>query len=168
MFRLILTHGTIAGLIAGVLASLSATLLAHQIPDGWSMAIGYTIMLLALSLIFVAVKRRRDEAGAIGFWAALAMGLAITLVASMLYALCWEATLAMIGGPDAFIDGYAAALRRGGATAEQLRGVEEMRVGYRNPLMRLPLTMTEIAPVGVLVSLVTAGLLRNPRVLPAR
>ena len=43
-----------------------------------------------------------------------------------------------------------------------------MRAGYRNPLIRLPMTMREIAPVGVVVSLVAAALLRNPRFLPAR
>jgi len=32
----------------------------------------------------------------------------------------------------------------------------------------MPITFTEIFPVGVLVSLVSAALLRNPRFLPAR
>jgi hypothetical protein len=39
---------------------------------------------------------------------------------------------------------------------------------YANPLFRLPMTFAEIFPVGVLVSLVSAAILRNPRVLPAR
>ena len=34
--------------------------------------------------------------------------------------------------------------------------------------LRMPMTFVEIFPVGVLVSLVTAGLLRNSRFLPAR
>jgi len=43
-----------------------------------------------------------------------------------------------------------------------------MRTRYRNPLFRIPVTFSEIAPVGVLVSFVTAALLRNPRVLPTK
>ena len=39
---------------------------------------------------------------------------------------------------------------------------------YRNPLFRLPMTFIEIFPVGVIVSLATAALLRNSRFLPAR
>lgn len=168
MVRSVAIAGLVAGLIAGGLASLFATLLAHSMPDGVGMAIGYLSMLLALSAIVVAVKHERDTTGAIGFWRAFGIGLAITLIASILYALCWEIALTMMGGPDGFIDGYKAGLARHGASAQALAEVEGMRAGYRNPLIRLPLTMTEIAPVGVLVSLVTAALLRNPRILPAR
>ena len=168
MPKTVLTAGLAAGLIAGGVASLFALLLSHNIPSGWGMAIGYLTMLVALSAIFVAVKRQRDLTGTIGFWRAFGMGLAITLIASVLYALCWEVALAIMGGPDAFIDGYAKGLRRHGATAADLAQVEAMRVGYHNPLIRLPMTMTEIAPVGVLVSLVTAALLRNARFMPAR
>jgi len=46
--------------------------------------------------------------------------------------------------------------------------MEAFKVQYANPLYRLPMTFTEIFPVGVLVSLVSAALLRNSRFLPAR
>lgn len=42
------------------------------------------------------------------------------------------------------------------------------QVQYADPLFRLPMTFAEVFPVGVLVSLVSAAVLRNPRVLPAR
>ncbi len=44
----------------------------------------------------------------------------------------------------------------------------EFETMYRNPLLRMPMTCVEIFPVGVLVSLVSALVLRNPRALPAR
>jgi hypothetical protein len=46
--------------------------------------------------------------------------------------------------------------------------MDAFRVQYANPLFRLPMTFAEIFPVGVLVSLISAAILRNPRVLPAR
>jgi hypothetical protein len=46
-----------------------------------------------------------------------------------------------------------------------MRSFAEM---YQNPLVRLPLTFIEIFPVGLLVALVSAGLLRNPERFPAR
>lgn len=174
MLRTILTYGAVAGLIAGGACFATFTLIPGHIPTGWGMALGYTTMLVALSAIVVAVKRTRDAApgGVIGFWPALAIGLGITLVASLFYALGWELALAVNGGSDAFISGYIAQRRAEGGDltklADELRQMEAMRVSYRNPLFRFPMTMTEIAPVGVLVALVTAGLLRNPRVLPAR
>ena len=44
--------------------------------------------------------------------------------------------------------------------------MEAFKVQYANPLYRLPMTFIEIFPIGVLVSLVSAGLLRNSRFLP--
>ena len=42
-----------------------------------------------------------------------------------------------------------------------------MRANYANPLFRIPMMFIEIFPVGLLVALVSAALLRNPRLLPA-
>jgi hypothetical protein len=45
--------------------------------------------------------------------------------------------------------------------------MEAFKLQYANPLFRLPMTFIEIFPVGMLVSLVSALVLRNPRALPA-
>jgi hypothetical protein len=42
-----------------------------------------------------------------------------------------------------------------------------MRDVYASPVQRMAMTFTEIFPVGLLVALVSAALLRNPRLLPA-
>jgi hypothetical protein len=39
---------------------------------------------------------------------------------------------------------------------------------YANPVLRALMTAAEIFPVGVLVALVSAALVRNPKFLPAR
>jgi hypothetical protein len=46
--------------------------------------------------------------------------------------------------------------------------MDRLRIQYANPLYRMPETFTEIFPVGVLVSVVSAGLLCNRRFLAAR
>jgi hypothetical protein len=56
----------------------------------------------------------------------------------------------------------------GDALAKTIAEAEQFRTSYANPLYRLPETFSEIFPVGVLVSLVSAGLLRNSRFLAAR
>lgn len=62
--------------------------------------------------------------------------------------------------------------RAAGASAAELAALQtwmaEFRVSYANPLIRLPITFSEIFPVGLLVSLVSAALLRNPRFMPLR
>jgi hypothetical protein len=167
MLRTILMYGTIGGLIAGGLISLTVLGLGIQ-----SMAVGYLTMLIGLSTVFVAIKRRRDleQGGVIRFAPAFAMGLAISLIAGILYTLTWEGAQTLVGS-DFDIDKYAAsqlAGLSGAALAQKTAEMQALVANYHNPLYRLPMTFMEIFPVGALVSLVSAGLLSNRRFLPAR
>ena len=56
----------------------------------------------------------------------------------------------------------------GAALAQLTAEMEAFKKSYAKPLYRLTEGFTEIFPVGVLVSLVSAGLLRNRGFLPAR
>lgn len=172
MLRMILTYGVIAGLIVGIPLSWMAIAM-HQESMAWGMLIGYTMMLIALSAIFVAIKRYRDTelGGVIRFWPALGLGLGISVVAGILYALSWETALAVTHMD--FAGTYANALieqqKAAGVSAEALAKftaeMDQFKVQYANPLYRMAMTFTEIFPVGVLVSLVSAGILRNSRFL---
>ncbi len=175
MSRIILIFGVAAGLIVAVPMFL---LLANSEPGdpATSQFAGYLMMLLALSLVFFGVKRLRDRdlGGAIRFVPALLAGLGISAVAGVIYVIGWEITLALTD--FAFIDSYSnaavEAARARGASAADVEAViaqmEEFRRQYANPLFRLPMTFIEIFPVGLLISLISAALLRNSRFLPAR
>lgn len=177
MFANILRAGLIAGVIAGGGLSLTIAMAGDTMSHGWiGMAIGYAIMLVALSIVFLAIKRQRDEAGGgvIRFWPAFGMGLAISAIAGVMYVLAWETAQAfLIQGDFAkqYGDSIIAQRQAAGAGAAELaklrRDMAEFAVQYRNPLFRLPMTFLEIFPIGVLVSLVSAALLRNPRFMPA-
>ena len=73
---------------------------------------------------------------------------------------------------DLAVKAAEAAMKAAGVTGEALvKFTAEMRAfaaDYANPFYRLPMTFTEIFPVGVLVSLVSAGLLCNRRFLAVR
>lgn len=175
MLRIILIFGTAAGLVVAVPMCL---LLAHAEPGSGvtSMFAGYLMMVLALSLVFVGVKRLRDRemGGVIRFVPALLAGLGISAVAGVIYVIGWEITLAVTD--FAFIDSYSSAAveaaRAKGASAAEIEAVtakmDDFRQQYANPLIRLPITFIEIFPVGCLISLISAALLRNSRFLPAR
>lgn len=175
MFRTILIFGAVAGLVVAVPMFL---MLAFGDPAGPSHSpfAGYLIMVLALSLIFIGVKRFRDRAlgGVIKFGPAFLTGLGISAVAGVIYVIGWEISLAATD--FAFIDGYTAsaleAARAKGASAAEIEkmtaDMAKFRTDYANPAFRLPLTFVEIFPVGVVISLVSAALLRNSRFLPAR
>jgi hypothetical protein len=176
MLRKILSHGALAGLIVGIpLFGLTVAMKGHP-PLKYGVLLGYLTMLIALSTVFVAIKRQRDEdgGGVIRFWPALALGLGISLVASVFYVLAWEAALAVTGMD--FAGDYAKALvaqqEAKGLSADALARfkaeMELFKQQYASPLYRIPMTLAEIFPVGVLVSLVSAGLLCNRRFLAAR
>jgi Protein of unknown function (DUF4199) len=176
MLRNILTYGVIAGLAVGIpLSVITLSFSGHQMLT-YGMLIGYTIMLIALSAVFVGVKRHRDVdlGGVIGFWQALALGLAISFVAGVIYVVAWE-TACAIAGID-FASAYSAAMIAqqkaagvsGAALAKFVAGMNDFKTEYANPLYRWPMTFLEIFPVGVLVSLISAALLRNRRFLPTR
>lgn len=175
MLRTILINGVITGLMVAAPMFLA---LAFAGPGSWagSQFLGYGIMLAALSLIFVAVKSYRDKAqgGVIKFLTAFLIGLGISALAGLIYVIGWEITLALTD--YGFIRDYTeaaveAARAKGGSQAEIERVADEMAAfaaQYRNPLFRLPVTFIEIFPVGLIVSLISALLLRNRSFLPAR
>ena len=175
MLKKILAYGLTAGLIAGVLQSATTIGMADH-PPKHGLLLGYATMLIALSAVFVSIKRYRDDdlGGVIRFWPAFGMGVAMSFIAGILYVVAWEAAVALTHMD--FAGSYSAMQieqqKSKGVSAEELaRFVAEMerfKVRYANPLFRLPMVFIEIFPVGVLVSLVSAGLLRNSRFLPAR
>jgi hypothetical protein len=174
MARIVFTYGPIAGLIiiAGIIGSIVAT---GGEPHG-NVWLGYLIMLLGMSAVFMGVKqhRDRDRGGVIKFLPALGVGLLIALFASVAYVIVWELYLAVTD--YSFMDQYVAATlesrRAEGVSGQAYRDLETslrgMAEAYRSPLYRLPITFAEIFPVGFLVSIVSAVLLRNSRFLPAR
>ena len=176
--KYVLIYGGIAGAI--VVSIISATIAMDLPSHATSMWVGYLIMLAALSLIFVGTKRYRDIecGGVIKFGQAFGLGLGMAAVAALIYMIGWEIYLAASGPgvTDEYMGKYTAGIlkdmRAEGATqaaidakAAEMRDLTE---SYRNPLFRMPLTFVEIFPVGLLVALVSAALLRNPRLLPSR
>ena len=176
LFRRVLSYGVIAGLIVGIPLFAMTIAMAGRPPLEYGVALGYLIMLVALTAVFAGIKRHRDDdlGGVIRFWPAFGLGLGISVVAGVFYVLAWEAASA-ITQVD-FADGYAKFVieqeRAKGASAEALAKLsaemDTFKVQYANPLWRLPMSFAEIFPVGVLVSLISAGLLRNRRFLAAR
>jgi hypothetical protein len=171
MKKNVLVFGLISGLIVSTLMAISMVTMYNN-PDaghgGGSMIIGYLSMLVAFSLIFVAVKNYRDKqnAGVISFGKAFKIGLLIALIGSTMYVIMW-ALLYNFYMPD-FMDRYGAQMiENAKATSspakiqeltEQMNTQKEM---YKNPLFFVLFTYFEIFPVGLVVSLITALILKR-------
>ena len=172
--RYALVYGAIAGAIA---IAVLASSLAFGLPNhNHSVLFGYLVMLAALTLIFVGVKRYRDVecGGVVRFGRAFLVGLGIAVVAGVIYVAGWEAYERATGW--GFMPEYTASIVEGmraeGATpaaiAAKQAEMSSMAEMYANPLIRMPMVFAEIFPVGLIIALISAALLRNPRLLPAR
>lgn len=131
--------------------------------------IGYAGMLATTSLIFIAIKSYRDkhEKGFITFGKAFKVGALISLIASTLYVLAWLVDY-YIFLPD-FIDYYTQHVlymeEINGATQAQVDAkaaeMAEFKEMYKNPLFVIVVTYAEILPLGLMISLISAALLRK-------
>jgi len=176
MWQQILKYGLIAGLVVAIPMNVMILATPGHLPLAYGMVFGYVTMLVALSAVFIAIKRYRDGelGGVIGFWPALALGIGISVIAGIIYSLAWELSLALSHADfaSAYANTLIAEKKAAGASAEAIAKLtaemDAFKVQYANPLYRMPMTFTEIFPVGVLVSLISAALLRNRRFLAAR
>ncbi len=167
MSRIVLTYG----LIAGIVVSLSLILLTSN--GGINMEngeiIGYTVMIIALSTIFFGVRTYRDQhlGGSISFGKAFTIGLYIALVASTIYVLSWLVISGTVR--QDFMNEYythtVEELRQSDLPEAEVEAkiaeMDEFREMYKNPLVKIGVTYLEILPVGLLVSLISAFLLRR-------
>lgn len=128
---------------------------------------GYAIMILALTAVFMGVKSIRDEKGSLTFKEGFLNGLGITLVASIIYVIGWMIYVPSFA-PD-FADKYS---------ASQIALVEKMDIPedekkdeienikywtetYKKPHVMAAITFSEIFPVGLLVTLISALILKR-------
>ncbi|HJR68323.1 MAG TPA: DUF4199 domain-containing protein [Gemmatimonadaceae bacterium] len=170
MTRVVLVFGLLAG---AVLSSMMVVNVAFIDRIGFDTAevIGYTTMILAFLMVYFGIRSYRDNiyGGTISFGKAFGIGLLITLVASVCYVTTWEVIYYWVA-PD-FPEKYGAYMlekaRQGGATEQELaaRAAEmaEFTKMYKNPLLNAGITLIEVLPIGLVVTLVSAAILRRDR-----
>jgi hypothetical protein len=170
MRKIVLTFGLIAGAILSVMMLI--TLPFHdEIGFDKSAIVGYTTMVLAFLMVFFGVRSYRDNVagGNVTFGRAFMVGLMITAVASVCYVATWELVGQQLA-PD-YLDKYAAysveKARKSGATDAQIaaktKEMAEFKEMYKNPLINIGFTLLEPLPVGLLFTLVAAGVLSRKR-----
>ena len=175
MTKIVLTFGLIAGAISAVLMWIMLGLYnSGTLNHDYGEIFGYTTMIISLSMVFFGIKSYRDNhGGKIGFWKGVQIGLLISLIAAVCYATSWEVYYRTSGGN--FLAEYSAhyieKLKEKGAPAAEIektqREFADFGEMYKNVLVRFPMTLLEILPVGIIVTLISAGLLRRREMLPS-
>jgi len=156
------------GLIIGVILCANMIIMVNMMYSNTDFkgndVVGYAAMIILFSLIFFGVRNYKIKqlGGYISFGKALKMGSLIALVGSTLYVVVWLFYYYLFV-PD-FIDVYTeyvlttCAPEDLQAKTAQLADFKEM---YKNPLFVILITYSEILPVGLLVALVSALLLKR-------
>lgn len=169
MKRNIIIFGLLSGaIVTGMMiyAVLAIYNGGHFEPDA---VLGYTAMLAAFSFVFVGIRnyRNRYNGGTITFWKAFRTGLYISLIASTIYTGVWL-FVHYIFMPD-FMEKYVVfALdnaKREGATAAELsvqaKDMAAYQDLYKNPFWVVILTYGEVLPIGLIVTLISAFILKR-------
>ena len=172
MTRTVLTYGLIAGILNTVLmlAAMPLYMKDGQMNFQLGELLGYASMIVALSMIFFGVRHYRDRqpGGRLSFREAFKIGVLITLVASAIYVIGWM-LYSNIGPGQDFMEQYyrysVEQIRASEASQEEIdrkiAEMEQFKEMYRRPLVQIGVTFLEIFPVGLIVSLISAVILKR-------
>jgi hypothetical protein len=168
MKKTVLTFGLISGVIISVLMG-GSLFFADRLGSGHSMILGYTIMVASFLLVYFGIRSYRDNtlAGEISFGRAFACGILITLITTACYVVMWE--VLYFNFMPHFMDSYFAAqiqqVRSAGldsaSTAAKVTAIQHSQQLYQNPLVNIAYTIIEPLPVGLIITLISAALLRR-------
>ncbi|SFG76565.1 DUF4199 domain-containing protein [Pedobacter insulae] len=169
MKKNILIFGLISGLIASSMLIAMTVICYNSGKVEGNMWLGYTFMLVAFSFVFVGVKNYRDKFsdGMISFGKAFKIGIIITGIAASFYVLVWLICYYLFI-PDFMerfteltINNLKAEHTDPVKLKEQIEGIEFYKGMYKTPFGVILLTYMEILPLGILISLITALILKR-------
>jgi hypothetical protein len=168
MKKTVLVFGLLSGAVAAVM--MFGTLpFVERIGFDKGLIVGYTTIILSLMMVFFGIRSYRENVGggSITFGRAFAVGILITLLSCVCYVVAWE-ILYYNFLPD-FADRYAARVveqaKAAGATAEAIQAkmdeVKNLKRILDNPLTNAAATFVEPFPVGLIITLISALILRK-------
>jgi MFS family permease len=168
MKKTVLVFGLISGAVAAAMMSVTM-LFADRIGFDRGVIVGYTTIILSFLLVFFGIRSYRENigGGAISFRRAFAVGILITLISCICYVVAWE-ILYYNFMPD-FADKYAAYMvekaKAAGASATAIQAkmdeVKNLKRILDNPFLNAAVTFIEPFPVGLIITLISALILRK-------
>jgi ABC-type long-subunit fatty acid transport system fused permease/ATPase subunit len=169
MKKIVLTFGLISGVLSSLMM-LAFLPFMHKVSSTQGLVIGYTAIVLSFLLVFFGIRSYRDNVGngQITFTKAFAVGISITLISCIFYVGTWEIVYFNFLPRD-FMDNYYAQTiekaKASGASPEavqaQVEQMKKLKEQYENPLFNSLMTFIEPFPVGLAITLLSAGILRK-------
>jgi Protein of unknown function (DUF4199) len=168
MRKTVLTYGFISGAIAAVFM-LATMPFIHSLHGHQGYVVGYTGIVLATLLVFFGVRSYRENVGngRITFGRGFLVGILITLISCTCYVATWQLIYYKLapGITDKIFSAPVEKLRAEGAAQDKIdaaqRQVDSFKKMYDNPLINAGFTFIEPFPVGLLITLISAAVLRR-------
>lgn len=163
MKNIIIKNGIFGGIIVSIVM-IAKTLYMKTYPDREPSAIiGFGSMLIAFIFVIRGIKQERGtNRGVITFGAAFLAGFCISLVISTIYVIFWLIIyynfFPDFMGPDSKI---VLKSTKPEELAAKTTEMNQMKEWYKNPMMIILLTLMEILPIGIVVSLIGALVLQK-------
>jgi hypothetical protein len=168
MKKIVLTFGVISGILAATMM-IANMLFIDSIGFDRALYLGYTVIVISFLFVYFGIRSYRDNVlgGRMSFAKGFQAGILITLISCLFYVGAWMVAYPRLF-PD-FGDKYAAYMveekRAIGASQAEIDDIakqgEEIKRMLENPLINAAVTFTEPFPVGLLITLISAAVLRK-------
>jgi hypothetical protein len=168
MKKTVLTFGVLSGVVSALMM-FSTVLFIDRIGFDKGVVVGYTAIVLSMLFVYFGVRSYRDNqlGGKITFGRAFGVGMLITLISCVIYVVAWEIEYFNFF-PD-FAEKYTAYemehARASGASegtiAAKAAEMADMKKMMDSPVMGPLFVFIEPFPVGLLVTAISAAVLRK-------
>jgi hypothetical protein len=163
MKKNIFKNGIIGGIIVSIVMIAMTYFMKTHPNEQPNPIVGFISMLLAFITVIVGIKRERlDNNGSVTFGKAFLTGLGISLVIATIYVLVW--LIIFYNFFPNFMEQYSEMVLKNTkpeALASKTAEMNQMKEWYKNPIMVILLTYAEILPIGIIVSLISALILKK-------
>lgn len=172
MRQTIIRYGLISGVISSILMLIVSSIMkviGFEKFAEYGVWVGFTCIILSLVLVFFGIKTYRDEQGGgqISFGKAFQIGILVTVISCVCYSLTW--VVCYFNFFPNFMDDFGAyqlqKLKESGESAaeiaKQTAEINRTKELYQNPLYNFAVTFMEPFPVGLLMTAVSALVLKK-------
>ena len=172
MRKVVITYGLLAGAILAGMIFLMMAIVGDSSDFEKGESIGYISMVVAFSMIFFGIRSYRDKnlGGLITFNIAFRVAILITVIASACYVIGWMTYFNYVDNTfiERYTEFYTEKVNASGKTPAEIKteldAFHENMTSYKNPLVMSLFTFLEVFPIGLVISILCAMLMRKSEV----
>lgn len=169
MHKTAIRHGIIAAAIMILVLVILYFVFSPNTLLDLGEVIGYATMVIAMSMIFIGIKRYRDNElnGYISFSHAFGMGVYIAVIGSFIYGIFEGIFYETSNFKEIYTEFYVDKIKNSGQTQEiiqeQLQEMQQQMAMWDSPYLMGLLMFVTVFLIGLVIALISAAILkRNP------